>query len=225
MAKITVITSITNSKDNLLEDTKNAKLADFVAFLDTPQESDTWKIRTAPDIFKDPRRNSRLPKLMPHLYVNSEYSIYVDGNMRLLKTPQELIETYLKDYDIAIYKHPTRDCLYDEALVCAQMGLDSPEKIIEQVKAYEDSGYARHKGLAECGMILRRHTPKVKEFNECWFAHYCRYSRRDQISCMKAVDEVGIPIKIINEPFVHTPDGKIQRRGGSAELVHHNHMI
>lgn len=175
------------------------------------------------DIFKDDRRNSRIQKIMPHLYFNTEYSIYVDGNIRLLKTPEELIEKYLKEYDIALFKHPTRDCLYDEAMVCAQMGLDTPEIIIEQAKAYEDSGYGKNKGLAECGIILRRHTPKVKELNECWWAHYCRYSRRDQISFMKAVDEVGIPIKIINEPFLLRPDGSAERRDGSFEIYSHNH--
>lgn len=223
MGKITVITAITNSKDNLLEDPQNAKLADFVAFTDFEQASETWKIKKCPDLFTDARRNSRLPKILSHLYVDTEYSIYIDGNIRLLKTPQELIETYLKDYDLAIFKHPIRDCIYDEAIICAKKGLDDPEKIIEQAKTYEDDGYARHKGLCECGIIIRRHTPKVKELNECWFSHYTRYSRRDQISFMKAVDEVGIPIKIIDLPFILREDGTAERRGGLAEVVFHKH--
>lgn len=175
------------------------------------------------DLFKDDRRNSRIQKIMPHLYMTCEYSLYIDGNIRLLKTPEELIETYLKEYDIALFKHPTRDCLYNEALVCAKMGLDDPETIIEQVKDYELTGYGKHKGLCECGIILRRHTPQVQALNERWWAHYCRYSRRDQISFMKAVDEVGIPIKIISEPFLLRPDGSAERTDGSFEIYSHNH--
>jgi hypothetical protein len=223
--KIAVITCITGGKDTLLEDQQNAKMADFIAFTDTDQKSDTWTIKKAPDVFKDPRRNSRLPKILPHLYVDAEYSIYIDGNIRLLKTPQELIETYLKDYDLAIFKHPIRDCIYDEAIKCAQLRLDDPEVIIEQAKAYEDNGYGKHKGLCECGIILRRHTPKVKELNECWMSHYARYSRRDQISFMKAVDEVGIPIKVIDLPFILREDGTAERRGGLAEVTFHNHYV
>lgn len=204
MAKIICYTCITNGKDRIDDLPKSTKVFTY-------------------ERFKDERRNSRIQKMLPHLYMDSEYSIYHDANIRLLKTPEELIEKYLKDYDIALFKHPTRKCLYDEALVCAQMGLDDPETIIEQVKAYEDSGYGKQKGLTECGIILRRHTPKVKELNECWWAHYCRYSRRDQISFMKCVDEVGIPVKIIREPFLLRPDGSAERRDNSFEIYQHNH--
>lgn len=204
MSKILVYTSLTNNKDSVETLPKSTKI--FTT-----------------GVFKDERRNSRIAKILPHLYIESDFSIYHDANIRLLKTPEELVETYLKEYDIALFKHPTRDCLYDEALVCAKMGLDDPETIIEQVKAYENDGYGKHKGLCECGIILRRHTPKVKELNEAWWAHYCRYSRRDQISFMKAVDEVGIPIKIINEPFLLRPDGSAERRDGSFEIYPHNH--
>lgn len=174
------------------------------------------------DRFKDDRRNSRIQKILPHLYFNTEYSIYVDGNIRLLKTPEELIEKYLKDYDIAVYKHPTRDCLYDEATKCAVLGLDDVEVIIEQAKAYEDAGFAKHRGLAECGVIFRRHTDKVREFNEAWWAQWCRYSVRDQISFMYAADVVGIPVNIISDYFIETSRTHAIKQSGDCEIFIHN---
>jgi hypothetical protein len=173
--------------------------------------------------FTDPRRNSRASKILAHKYINTEYSIYVDGNITLNVSPETLIEKYLGDHDIAVYKHPTRDCIYDEAIECAKRRLDDPEIIIEQAKAYEDSGYAKHKGLAECGVIIRRHTPEVAQFNEAWWAEYCRYSRRDQISFMFAVDKVGIRVNIIPDYFITQSPTTAIKQSGDLSIKTHKH--
>lgn len=199
---ITLYTVITNGKDEQLD--KNAK-----CFLDTY------------DRFKDPRRNSRIQKILAHKYIDTEYSIYIDGNIRLLVEPEVIIEKYLKDCDIAVSKHPVRDCLYDEALVCAKRELDDPEIIIKQVKEYEDNGYGKHKGLAECGIIIRRHTKKVEEFNNAWWSEFCVHSKRDQISFMYAVDKVGIPVNFIEDYFIEKSPTHAVKQSGEFEIVTH----
>lgn len=203
MQDITVITSITGGKDKLREDQVigNAK---FVAYLDEPQESKTWEVRPAYDRFKDPRRNSRIHKIMIHKYVESKYTIWIDGSLRLLVTPESLIEKYMKGYDMAIFHHPNRKCIYDEAMKCAKLKLDDPEVIIEQAKWYEDHEYAKQKGLCEGGFIIRKNTQKVRDFNEAWWADYTRFSRRDQLSLMPAIDKVGLNVNIIPEDFILT---------------------
>lgn len=202
---ITVFTSITGGKDKpreMLEIKKQSK-AKFVAFLDTPYVSSTWDIKPSYTRLSDPRRNSRAPKILAHQFVSDDFSIYIDGNISLLTTPEKLIEKYLVEpgYDMAVFKHPTRDCIYDEAIQCAKRGLDDPEIIIEQAKAYEDAGYGKHKGLCECGIIFRRHTPQVATFNHEWWAQYSRYSKRDQISFMYAVDQIGLPVNMVADFF------------------------
>lgn len=216
---ISVLTSITSSKDYLVEqDRFDVK---HLAYLDAPYSSETWEIREAPSVFTDPRRNSRIPKLLPHLYTDTEYSVWIDGNMSLTKSPVELAERYLKDHDIALFKHPKRDCVYDEAIRCATSNLDDPETIIKQVTRYELSGYAKHKGLCECGFILRKHTPKVIEFNNYWFAEYANGSVRDQISFMYAADKVGLRIKTIDEPWYLQDDGINVGRSDFIQMVPH----
>lgn len=226
-SNITVYTCITGGKDELLEhfQLKKKTEANWIAFMDKPGLSPTWTIKRAYDRFKDVRRNSRAQKILSHQFIDTEYSIYIDGNIKLLHTPQELIEKHLKDYDLAVFKHPSRDCIYDESIQCAVSAKDDPEVIIEQVKLYEDRGFAKHKGLAECGIILRRNTPKVQEFNNAWWSEFCRHSSRDQISFMYAVDQVGIPINIVNDLFVD-PDGTLQyarKESGCAEIIIHKH--
>lgn len=219
---IEVITSITGGKDKLLENLPKGN-AKFTAFLDVPQESTTWDIKPAYDRFKDPRRNSRIHKILIHKYSDADYTIWVDGNKKLLVEPEALISSYMRGYDMAIFSHISRDCIYDEALVCAQLKLDDPETIIEQAKYYEDHEYAKHKGLCEGGFIIRKNTQTTRDFNEAWWADYCRFSRRDQLSLMPALDKVGVNINIIPEGYVYMPDGSAMREGCGVSIVSHLH--
>lgn len=211
-------------------DIKKQSEAKFVAYLGAPALSPTWDVKPAYDRFVDPRRNSRIQKILAHEYIDTEYSIYIDGNISLLTTPEKLVEKYLKEYDIAVFKHPNRDCVYDEAIQCAKRGLDDPEIIIEQATAYEKAGYAKHKGLCECGIILRRHTSQVAAFNNAWWAQYCRHSRRDQISFMYAVDQVGIPVNAVGDYFkvkLHKMDDRVVDIGvreGEFDIIPHKKM-
>ena len=172
------------------------------------------------DRFTDPRRNSRVPKMLAHQFVDTEYSIYLDGNCSLLKPAQELVDLYLKDHDLAVFIHPKRDCIYDEATKCAVSKLDDPEVIIKQVSRYEKEGYAKHKGLCECMMILRRHTKKVEEFNNTWFSEWVTGSVRDQISFMYSVNKVGLRINVIDLPWRVDTEGN-GLRGDFFKIVPH----
>jgi hypothetical protein len=217
---VTTVTSITGGKDHLIEQ-KGKGI--FKAFLDETNWSETWKIEKAYNNFKDPRRNSRIHKILIHKYVDTEYSIWIDGNIKLLISPEEIIERYLKHHDFAVFKHPTRDCLYKEAMTCATLKQDDPEIIIEQAKYYEDQGFPKEMGLAECNILIRRHTKKVEAFNNAWWAEYARFSRRDQISFMYAVDKVGLRVNIIDEPFLVQEDGSAIRDNAFQIFSHVHH--
>jgi hypothetical protein len=173
---IIVYTSIIGKHDILREQKGN-----FKPFVDSYSE------------FKDDRRNSRIQKILPHLFFDAEYSIYLDGNIQLLVEPQILIDEFLKDKDVAVFRHITRDCLYDEAKACGELGLEKPELMVEQMNWYRDHGHPKHNGLYEGGVIIRRHTKEVEAMNEKWWAHYCRFGKRDQVSF-----PVAFPIEKIN---------------------------
>lgn len=215
---ITVFTSITGDKDYLVNE-QNTEGAEFKAYIDTIHISNTWKMYPVFNKFYSDRRNSRVVKIIPHKYFKTEYSIWMDGNLSLIKPAQELIDRYLDGYDIAVFRHPVRNCIYQEAIECAKRNLDNPEAIIEQVKSYEDEGFPKDYGLGENMMIIRRHTKKVEEFNNAWFTEYCRFSTRDQLSFMYCADKVGLPVNLINEQFIEKK-GK-WTRGGIVEIVPH----
>ena len=177
--EITVYTSLVGGIDKL-NDQQNTAGAHFVAFTD--QESETWDVRPPYGNFKDPRRNSRIQKIMPHKYIDSEYSIYLDANIELLVPPQRLVDEFLKDKDIAVFKHEYRDDVYQERDACIVRGKDEAGILFEQTTEYAKRGVKDHSGLSECAVIIRRHTPRINELNEQWWAEYCRFSCRDQMS-------------------------------------------
>ena len=181
MSNNIIYTVITGGKDTLSEDI-NIKGAKAVCFTDDPNlKSEKWEIRLIPSLYKDVRRDSRTVKLLPHIFfLYAEYSLYLEGNI-ICKVPiQRIIHEWLQDDDIAVFKHHTRDCLFQEAKECIRLGLDDTETIEKHVARYE--GFPEHKGLYQCGVILRRHTPRIKRLNEAWFAQYMTGCKRDQVS-------------------------------------------
>lgn len=196
MSKIILYTVICNSKDRIIE-----------------QDYPITRFIDSYDKFKDPRRNSRIQKILPHKYMDCDFSIYIDGNRKLLMSPQEIVDKYMDGYDMVIFKHALRDCIYDEAMEVAKLKLDDPELIIEQAKYYEDHEFSKHKGLCEAGFIVRRHNARTERFNEAWWADYCRFSRRDQLSLMPAMDKSGIKVNQLIYPYEFLPDGSAIRGG------------
>lgn len=215
---ITVVTAMAGGKDTIRHDQTKGE-ARWIAYTEQPFTSNVWEHSKVYDRFTSPRRNSRIHKILIHQYVDTKYSIWIDANLKLLIPPEEAVERYLKDADIAVYGHPTRDCIYDEALTCCRLGLDNVETIIEQVKSYEDRGFGKHKGLCECGFIVRRNTPKVEQFNNAWWSEYSRHSVRDQLSFMYALHKAGLQANIITQPW--DDKGMEATRGDVLHIVPH----
>jgi len=162
---------------------------------------DDIKVFTEYDKFLEPRRNARFYKALSHLFIEDEYSLWTDGNIKLKVSEEEFIKL-MGDYDVMAFNHPyDRDCLYQEAEECIKLGLDYPELIEEQVARYKKEGFKEHQGLWHTCTILRRHTPEVKRLNEKWWAEICRGSLRDQISFPYAFAGKVKTLEIDGHPF------------------------
>lgn len=219
MPTVEVITSITGGKDAVRDDqvVGNAK---WICYTDKPTESKVWEMRPAYDKFKDPRRNSRIHKIMIHKYSTADITIWIDGNIKLLKSPEEIIAQHLGEYDDMVqFIHGSRDCIYDEAMTVAKLKLDDVETIIEQAKHYEDIGYGKGKGLNSGYFIIRRNNRRTHALNEAWWADYCRYSRRDQISLMPAIDKIGLQVNRIPEGWKVVGEEYVM--GGITSIANH----
>lgn len=180
--KVVVITAITAGRDGLKEN-QNTEGAEFVAFCDRPLVSNTWEIRPACDLFRDPVRNAKAHKILPHLYFpDYDYSLWIDGTLELMDPAPLLVERYLAECDVVFGRHSVHRSLDDEVEACLREVLDDPALIQEQIEAggVADSG----PGFPLASAILRRHTPTVAQFNAVWWSEICRWSRRDQLSLL-----------------------------------------
>ena len=181
-----VYTAITAGYDQLKEPPHAAANgADFVAFVDEPCESRTWRSYPIHHGFADPTRNAKIHKILSHRYLpTAEYTLWLDGSVIIAGAQplQRLIDTCLAECDIAVFSHRHRTCLYQEASVCLERRLDAPEVIWQQICRYTADGFPPNAGLAECCVILRRQTPAVRAFNEAWWEEIANGSRRDQLS-------------------------------------------
>ena len=161
--EIIVYTSITGNKDD---------------------ERDDIQVFNEYDQFKDPSMNAKIYKILPHKFIDTDISIYVDGNI-FLNEPKEKIAELLEDNDIAVFKHPHRESIHWEIRwIEYKYRHDKESPILKNaLKQFEHyKGFPRKTGIANCGFIIRRHNERTKRFNEAWWAEITRWSSRDQLS-------------------------------------------
>lgn len=156
--------------------------------------------------FRDPRLNAKIYKVLPHLFIDAEFSIWVDANIELMVTPESLVSRMTAD--VMVYRHWDRDCLYEEASVCAINKQDDTAILQEQSREYNRRGITHNGGLAACGVIVRRHCDSVAASNQKWWAEICRYSVRDQVSFLVAFPDA--------QAWPHDPRG--------TEIKIHDHI-
>ncbi len=207
---VVVYTAVTGGYDLLKPVPEWLKAsANFTAFLDDPSFALNFSVRERsqklgwlPETISetdfnslDPCRVAKRFKVLAHEYFpRAEFSLWVDGCVELLipYSLPELVRIFLKDADICVFRHPKRDCLYEEAKAVLRQRLDTKERVHSQVQRYRTEGYPERAGLVEATVILRRHTARVKEFNEAWWQEIEEGSRRDQISFNYVARKLGM---------------------------------
>ena len=208
--KIVVYTAITGGKDHLKDEQKTGQ-SDFICFTGKDISSEIWNIKPSCDLFLDNNRNAKIHKVLTHQYLGDyECSIWMDANIYLRVTPEELVRKYLKKKDIAVFRHfEGRDCIYGEADICVRKSLDNIETIHKQIARYREDNYPEHNGLFECTVILRRHTKQIEELNNYWWSEISKHSKRDQISFNYVLSKLNIKPEIMRG---HIKDNKYFRR-------------
>ncbi len=171
---------------------------DYICFSDHPDHprNSVWQIRPVNYKSSDKRLVSRFPKLNPHLVLNNyETSIYIDSNIHILddtlsKRADELMKT---DTILSIARHPERNCIYEEANTCIEEGVERRRVILKQMKYLQQKGFPRNYGLFENNVIYRRHLhPDMIRLGEAWWAFLNAFSKRDQLSLVYLLWELGI---------------------------------
>lgn len=188
MNKIVCYTCITGGYDSLKDPLVVSKRIDYICFTDNPfLKSKVWQTRSIPkelDYLSNVKKQ-RIVKICPHRYLKEyDISIWVDGSFQIIDDLMKFIEQYdLEKTSLYTRIHPTRDCIYDEAEACARLSKDIKSNIQRQIDAYKKEGYPKHIGMAETGIILRKHDDKkCVLLDNLWASQLLKYSHRDQLS-------------------------------------------
>lgn len=186
--QITVLTAIYDGYEELAPAPLERDI-DFVCVTDRWHVGDSgrgWEIRVEPSDLH-PNRAAKRPKMLPWLYTESEYVLWIDGSFTVDKgAVKEMLKAvdWLAANPIAQFPHPHRDCIYDEGEHTLEYAAAKYEcdLIEEQLCRYESEGHPEHWGLWATGVILRRWTPAVERMGYLWYADNLRYSYQDQLS-------------------------------------------
>jgi hypothetical protein len=185
--KILILTSICDSKNLLVDPIEKYDGVDYIAFVDRHYDCSVWQQKIAFDFTTDEkykgRRNAKIYKVLPHLMAPGyDYYFWVDSTHEVIQHPTKIIEEYLKDDILGVFKHLDRDCVYDEGKVVLSCRIDKPELVNSQLEYYESVEYPRNNGLWELPALIRKNTPQTQVMNLRWWEQICKYSSRDQIS-------------------------------------------
>jgi len=148
---------------------------------DYEKKREDIKVFSEEESFKRDVMNAKIYKVLSHKYVTSPYSIWLDGNISLAVDQSFLVEL-LGDYDIALFSHPHRTSVYQEHKEAIKRLPEELKPLMDrQIKDYRSEGLPEN-NLCECGVLIRKESPIVEEFNNRWWAEICKYQHRDQIS-------------------------------------------
>jgi hypothetical protein len=124
-------------------------------------------------------------KLHPHLVIpNAEMTLWMDASMTIAVSDYvDRCLTALGDDDWTMVPHPSRNCIYDEAVVSASYTWKyDPSLIMPQADYYRSIGHPAQWGLFATGANVRRNTEVVRRVCEQWWWENTTRSHQDQIS-------------------------------------------
>ena len=163
----------------------------WLCFTDDPElVADGWEVVYRPLRFKHPRLAAKWWKCHPP---EADASLWLDGSV-LLNGPEyiDMIVDGLDHRDLVMFRHPVRDCIYDEVLASEPMVKYFGCDLQAQQRRYASQGWPTHGGLWATTTFARRHTPTVLAFGGAWFAHNELLTYQDQVSLPPLLADYGL---------------------------------
>lgn len=202
--KIAIYTTIFDSYDTLKPIPQQDTAADLFVITDNPDlKMEGWTTLTPSFPRKDlhPRLRAKYFKMMPwELEELKAYpvTIYIDASIRI--TSSGFVSTCLKNLssDMLLFKHPDRQCIYDEAQASVGLIKYHFEPIQEQVDFYQRF-HPRQAGLYACGILIRRNTERLRQVMGDWWMENIKFSYQDQLSLPVVLRARGITPSVFQE--------------------------
>ena len=170
---------------------------EYIVFTDHTFDAPApWQVRVEPRPHPDQRKASRYYFDQSCLVAPlAEYTVMHGANAQLNCSPSFLL-SFLGKNDIAAFKHPHRDSVYDEEKAVIAMGKDRPEHTALQMERYRREGFCGMP-LCACGLLVRHNTLALDEFEEAWWNEVQTGSYRDQLSFDYCRWKLGVAVSYL----------------------------
>ena len=138
------------------------------------------------DLMGNPKLSACFYKCNPHLlFPKAEWTIWIDANVFLKKTPEFFVEYTLATLSTyGAFAHFFRAAPHEEAKAILDFRLDSENRVARTMSRYRqwESHHGQAKHLAQNFILVRKNTPENTCLNTFWWADICWCSHRDQLS-------------------------------------------
>ena len=172
-----------------------------------------WRLLKLPltqSPYVSPRRASRVPKLLTfRFFPSAEYSVWLDGKLKLLVDPHTLVRRFLSSPHaaIALPRNLRRDHIDEEMAWIRSTLAEEPEKLVAsdaraveaQWRYYEaeqrnaSSTWMARTACAEGAMIVTNlRSPLAKCVLCAWYNEWHRFGERDQLSLSYVLHSMGL---------------------------------
>jgi hypothetical protein len=163
-----------------------------------------------------PRFQYRIPKLFGwQMFPGYDYYIWLDGSVSLQdKTSLKWFLDHCKEHDMAVFRHPWRKTIKEEADFITEK-LETGNKYItsrykngfhnEQLKLCLADPNFRDTNLDTSTAFIYRNSDKVHEFMDMWWYFQSRYFTCDQIVLPYVIFKNKLNIKVIEEDQYNIP--------------------
>lgn len=181
---------------------------DWILFTDDPllEAPAPWNVIVKP-LDDPPNLAAKRFKLRPAGSVPHPNIIWIDANMAVTSETFAREALAARHDGIATWRHPRRDCIYDEAR--ASVGAESQGgkydglPILEQADHYRADGYPAHAGLYACGTIAWDTTDRrALELGAAWLAECEQWTIQDQISLPVVARRLGVEPGVFPHPQI-----------------------
>jgi len=206
---LVVYTVIFGNYDKLKKINFLEKNIDYVCFTDQNIKDSTWKIIKVDTQKYNKVLLARIFKFNPHIIFSSfEKSIFIDGSIKINCHLTEFVNKYAPKSKIALFKHPTRNCVYKEIAACKILKKDNSYNLNNIKKFLIENKYPYNNGLLATGLVFRYHNLKdIIEAMEYITELTLNYTLRDQlifyyVLSKKNIDFSKINLNIFNNKYI-----------------------
>lgn len=192
--RIAIYTALTGDYDDVHEILYKEEGVDYLLFTNNKKlKSSTWQVVYVESEL-DNVLLSREIKMLPHKYLGDKYeaSIYIDANVVIYGELSQLTNYLNNDVSFAVTKHSERKRVKDEIDIIQKRKSINREDALAQYERYVTEGFMDDMGLAECGILVRKHNKvMLQQVMEAWWKGFQNGIRRDQISLLPVIQRLN----------------------------------